>query len=307
MCRFERLLGFLLVAGVGCAEIPPVPTSPASAEAPGAASAMPRYHIQFEDLPQPYASEDAVNPPTVMQQPADVSLTLPPRFSIEAFATGFERPRWMALAPNGDVFVSDAKAGSVVILRDADRDGVAETRFTFAENLMQPFGLAFHDASLYVGCTNAVLRFPYRAGQTAAESEGTKIADLPGRGYREHWTRNVVFSPDGKTMFVSIGSESNVAPEDDPMRAAIAAFNPDGSGKRIFASGLRNPIGLAFHPATGKLWAAVQERDRLGDDLVPDYITEVREGGFYGWPYAYLGPHEDPRRKGERPDLVEKT
>ncbi|HEV2883883.1 MAG TPA: PQQ-dependent sugar dehydrogenase, partial [Pyrinomonadaceae bacterium] len=134
-----------------------------------------------------------------------------------------------------------------------------------------------------------------------------KIADLPGRGYREHWTRNILFSADGRKMYVTVGSESNVSVERDEMRAAIVEYNPDGSGKRIIASGTRNPIGLAWNPATKKLWAVVQERDRMGDDLPPDYLTEIQDGGFYGWPYAYLGPNEDPRRKGERPDLVKKT
>ncbi|HEY7543373.1 MAG TPA: PQQ-dependent sugar dehydrogenase, partial [Blastocatellia bacterium] len=134
-----------------------------------------------------------------------------------------------------------------------------------------------------------------------------KIADLPGEGYREHWTRNVIFSPDGSKMDVTVGSKTNVDVEPDPMRAAISEYNPDGTGHRIYASGTRNPIGLAFYPGTRALWSAVQERDIIGDDLVPDYVTSIKEGGFYGWPYSYIGPNEDPRRKGERPDLVAKA
>ena len=212
----------------------------------------------------------------------------------------------MALAPNGDVFVSDSRAGKIIVLRDGNKDGLAEQRFTFVEGMKQPFGIAFWQNYVYIGNTDAVVRFTYKRGQTKAEGAFEKITDLPGRGYREHWTRNILFRGDGKKMYVTVGSETNVSVEPDPMRASIVEYNPDGTGKRIYASGTRNPIGLAWLPGTRTLWAAVQERDRLGDDLVPDYVTEIKDGGFYGWPYAYMG-FEDPRRKGERPDLVKKT
>jgi len=228
-------------------------------------------------------------------------------FTVDTFAEGgFTEPRWMALAPNGDVFLSDARSGKIIVLRDANKDGVAEERFVFVEAMKQPFGIAFWRGYVYIGNTDAVIRFTYKPGQTKAEGTPEKIADLPGRGYREHWTRNILFSRDGKKMYVTVGSETNVSVEQEPMRAAIIEFNPDGTGKRIYASGTRNPIGLAWLPGTSTLWAAVQERDRLGDDLVPDFVTEIKDGGFYGWPYAYMG-FEDPRRKGERPDLVQKT
>jgi len=152
-----------------------------------------------------------------------------------------------------------------------------------------------------------VVRFRYKAGQTKAEGPPEKICSLPGQGYRQHWTRNVVFRPDGAKMYVTVGSQTNVSVESEPMRAAISEFNPDGTGHRLLATGTRNPIGLAFQPGTGKLWAAVQERDGLGDDLPPDYVTQIKDGGFYGWPFAYAGPHEEPRHKGERPDLVQKA
>lgn len=266
-----------------------------------------QYNIKPSDLPPPNPAEDAVNPPRVVPRPPGAQLILPHGFSADTFAEGdFTQPRWLALAPNGDVFVSDSRAGKIIILRDADKDGVAEQRFTFVEEMKQPFGMAFWKDYLYIGNTDAVLRFTYKPGQTKAEGTPEKIADLPGRGYREHWTRNILFSPDGKKMYVTVGSETNVSVEPEPMRAAIVEFNPDGTGKRIFASGTRNPIGLAWLPGTRRLWAAVQERDRLGDDLVPDYVTEIKDGGFYGWPYAYMGV-EDPRRKGERPDLVKQT
>lgn len=266
-----------------------------------------QYNIKPSDLPPPNPAEDAVNPPRVVPRPPGAQLILPHGFSADTFAEGdFTQPRWLALAPNGDVFVSDSRAGKIIILRDANKDGVAEQRFTFVEGMKQPFGMAFWKNYLYIGNTDAVLRFTYKPGQTKAEGTPEKIADLPGRGYREHWTRNILFSPDGKKMYVTVGSETNVSVEPEPMRAAIVEFNPDGTGKRIFASGTRNPIGLAWYPGTRRLWAAVQERDRLGDDLVPDYVTEIKDGGFYGWPYAYMGV-EDPRRKGERPDLVKQT
>ncbi len=192
------------------------------------------------------------------------------------------------------------------MLRDSNNDGKVDERFTFATGLNRPYGVAFWRDYLYVGNTDAIVRFKYKAGQTKAEGEAEKLADLPWvRG--GHWTRSIVFSPDGSKMYVGIGSESNVSVEDNPMRATIAEFNPDGTGHRTYASGTRNPIGIAFYPGTRALWAAVQERDLLSDDLVPDYVTSIKEGGFYGWPYSYIGSNEDPRRRNERPDLVKKA
>jgi glucose/arabinose dehydrogenase len=260
--------------------------------------------IRVDDLPPPDLGASADNPPRIVPRPPGVELHLPPGFSIRPFAEGgFESPRWLALAPNGDIFLADSAAGTIWVLRDTTGSGVAGARFAFATGLHQPFGMAFHDRWFYVADTDALLRFGYATGQTEATGAPEPIAALPGRGYHQHWTRNIVFSPDGTTMFVSVGSETN--DDDDPEpRASILAMRPDGTGARLFARGLRNPVGLAIHPTTRTLWAAVEERDRLGDDLVPDYVTEVREGGFYGWPFAYLGSHEDPRHKGERPDLI---
>lgn len=167
--------------------------------------------------------------------------------------------------------------------------------------------MAFHKDWFYVANTNAIVRFKYKPGQTAAMGEPEKLVELTPGGYNQHWTRNLLFSKDGKQLFVSIGSATNVSVESDPKRAAISVYDPDGKNHRIFASGLRNPIGLAWNPKTGELWTAVNERDGLGDDLVPDYATSVREGGFYGWPYSYLGQNEDPRRKGEQPELLKKA
>jgi len=266
------------------------------------------YQLSADTLPPPFASPSATNPPHVVQRPAEAQLQLPPGFEIHTFAEGgFKRPRWMALAPNGDVFVADDQAGAVIILRDTHGDGTASERFTFATDLNQPFGMAFWRDYFYVANTDAVVRFRYKPGQTKAEGPPEKICSLPGQGYRQHWTRNVVFRPDGAKMYVTVGSQTNVSVESEPMRAAISEFNPDGTGHRLLATGTRNPIGLAFQPGTGKLWAAVQERDGLGDDLPPDYVTQIKDGGFYGWPFAYAGPHEEPRHKGERPDLVQKA
>src|SRR6266498_525193 len=303
---FTSSLNLLLLTTPACAQS--VSRSSSATSMSGTSTAtLNHYEIKPSDLPAPNATADADNPPRVIPRPADAKLELPPGFVISTFADGdFKRPRWLALAANGDVFVADAEAGKILILRDTNHDGIADERFTFVEGMKQPFGMAFWQDYFYVGNTDAVLRFAYKAGQTKADGPPQKIADLPGRGYREHWTRNILFSRDGKKMYVTVGSESNVSVEADPMRAAILEFNPDGTSKRLFASGTRNPIGLAWLPGTNTLWAAVQERDRLGDNLVPDYVTEIKDGGFYGWPFAYMG-FEDPRRKGERPDLLAKT
>ena len=266
------------------------------------------HEINPAQLPAPHATPSASNPPQVVPKPANAKLNLPPGFEISTWAEGgMEEPRWLALAPNGDVFLADARSGRILVLRDPQHTGKASERFVFASGLLLPFGMAFHGDYLYVGLTNAVVRFRYQPGQTKAEGAPEKIADLPGRGYHEHWTRDVMFTPDGKKMLVTVGSQSNDSPGEDPMRAAISEFNPDGSGHRLLATGTRNPIGLAFYPGTNQLWAVVQERDTLGDDLVPDYLTRIQDGGFYGWPYAYTGPHLDPKNAELRPDLVKKS
>ncbi len=264
--------------------------------------------LHFTDLPAPFATPDSNNPSQVVPRGDGDRLALPAGFAAATYAEGgLEEPRWLALAPNHDVLLSDANAGTIFLFRGLDARGAAAEKFTFATGLNKPFGMAVLGKYLYVGDTNAVLRFSYEPGQTQARGEPEKIADLPGRGYHEHWTRNVVASQDGSKLYVTIGSSTNVDAEPDPERASILEMNPDGSGRRIFANGTRNPIGLALYPGTNQLWAAVQERDRLGDDLVPDYLIAVKDGGFYGWPFAYLGPHVEPRHAGERPDAVAKT
>lgn len=270
---------------------------------------IPTLHsIDPATLPKPFETKSTARVSKVIAQPDDAVLRMPEGFKIEVFAEGeFKNPRWMALAPNGDVFLADSRANSVIVLRDSDKDGKAEERFVFYDGFDQPFGMAFWKDYFYVANTNGIVRFKYRVGQTKAEGEPEKVVELTRGGYNQHWTRNVIFSPDGKKMFVAIGSEFNAEVESDPRRAAISVYDPDGKNHRIFASGLRNPIGLAFNPSSGELWTAVNERDGLGDDLVPDYVTSVKEGAFYGYPFAYIGQNEEPRRAGENPELVKKT
>ena len=259
-------------------------------------------------LAKPFETKSARRSSKVIPQPANAKIFLPKGFKVNVFAEGgFREPRWMALAPNGDVFLADSHGNSIIVLRDKNKDGVAEERFVFSDKLSQPFGMAFHKDWFYVANTDSIVRFSYKSGQTVAEGAPEKLVELTPGGYNQHWTRNILFSPDGTKMFVSIGSATNVSVEADPKRAAISVYDPDGKDQRIYAAGLRNPIGLAWNPKTGELWTAVNERDGLGDDLVPDYVTSVKEGGFYGWPYSYIGQNEDPRRKGENPDLVKKS
>ncbi len=270
-------------------------------------SQLKHYNITLKDLPPPEVQKGPVNFSKVIARPEGAELTAPKGFSVTEFAVDLKKPRWMQVAPNGDVFVAESEAGQISILRDSNNDGKADERFVFATGLARPFGMAFQNDYLYVGNTDAVVRFKYKAGQTKSEGEAEKIASLPMNGYREHWTRNLIFSADGKKLYVTVGSKTNVDAGEEPMRAAISEMNPDGSASRLFATGLRNPLGLAWNPTTKQLWVAVQERDLIGNDLVPDYVTSVKDGGFYGWPYAYIGPNEDPRRKGEQPDLVKKA
>ena len=259
-------------------------------------------------LPAPFHTESARRPSRIVPQPDTAQLNVPKGFKVNVFAEGdFRYPRWMALAPNGDVFVADSRANSVIVLRDTDKDGKADQRWVWSSMLAQPFGMAFHKGWFYVANTDSVVRFAYKPGQTEAVGQPERLVELTAGGYNQHWTRNVIFSPDGKQMFVSIGSATNVDVEADPRRAAISVYDPEGKNHRIYAGGLRNPVGLAWNPKTGELWTAVNERDGLGDDLVPDYATSVKEGGFYGWPYSYIGQNEDPRRKGESPDHVKKA
>jgi glucose/arabinose dehydrogenase len=282
--------------------------------------------LSIQQLPEPFETPWNRASPSIVEAPAGAELSVPPGFDVSVFAEGLSNPRRMALAPNGDVFVTESRAGEIIVLRDADGDGRAERREIFATGLERPFGMAFHDGFLYVGNNDAVVRFPYAPGQLQARGLPEHVVDLPvssdaldtdtaerlgidvsrTRGFN-HWTRNLIFAPDGRKMYVSVGSATNAMPGNDPRRAAINEYDADGSGRRVFAGGLRNPVPLAFYPGSTTLWTAVHERDHLGDELAPDYVTSVTDGGFYGWPYAYIGPNPEPILNGARPDLVEKT
>ncbi|MEY2861164.1 MAG: hypothetical protein RL392_1622 [Pseudomonadota bacterium] len=258
---------------------------------------------------------------------------------VNAFASGLDHPRWMLVLPNGDVLVAESnkpaqpardktfkdwvaglvmsRAGAgvesadrITLLRDTDGDGVADVRTVFLDKLHSPFGMALVGNDLYVANTDAVLRFTYTPGATQITSPGEKIADLPGGPINHHWTKNLIASVDGKKLYASVGSNSNVGErgvEAEQGRAAIWEIDLQTGGYRVFASGLRNPVGMAFEPTSGALWTAVNERDEIGSDLVPDYMTRVRDGDFYGWPYSYYGQIVDTRVSPQRPDLVAKA
>jgi len=290
----------------------PPPTAPFTDfryEAPGKVR-----KIGVADLPQPYATSSAGNRAQIVARPTNAWPKAPAGFKVEQFASGVSGPRLLRTAPNGDVFAALNGAGKIQVFRGFDANGKAEKSAIFAGGLNKPFGIAFYPPGpepkwIYVGNTDAVVRFAYANGDLEARGGPEHIADLPSGG--GHSTRDIQFSPDGKIMYVSVGSASNV---DDPdttvtekRRADILAFDPEGGGQRVFASGIRNAVGLAIQPQTGMLWCSVNERDGLGDNLVPDYITHVEDGGFYGWPWWYIGAHQDPRHAGKRRDLMGKV
>ena len=269
-------------------------------------------------LPPPFATSSVRNTSKVIGWPKGRMPTPAPGFETSLFAENLDNPRSAYVLPNGDVLVVEAirewpgrpdrpekSANRITLFRDTNRDGKPDLHETFLTGLNMPHGMLLLGNWFYVGNTDGVVRYPYRSGQTRIESKGEKILDLPSGG---HYTRNVIADPAGRKIYVAVGSRSNVDEDGedakDPRRAAILQINPDGSGMRVFARGLRNPVGMDWEPQTNVLWTVVNERDLLGDDLVPDYLTSVREGAFYGWPYSYFGQHEDPRKKGQRPDLV---
>ncbi len=257
--------------------------------------------------------------------------------AVNAFAAGLDHPRWLYVLPNGDVLVAETngpalkedspkglrgwftkryfkKAGAsvpspnrITLLRDADGDGVAETRTVLLDSLYSPFGMALVGNDLYIANTDALLRFPYRTGETRITTRGARVTALPGPPYDHHWTKSLLASADGSKLYVGVGSNSNAADhglEVERERAAIWEVDPRTGTHRVFASGMRNPVGLTWEPTTGALWASVNERDELGSDLVPDYMTAVRDGAFYGWPFSYYGAHVDTRVKEQHPELV---
>ena len=270
--------------------------------------------ISARDLPPPYGTDSASNGPKLVARPSNAWPKAPDGFTVQLYATGLDNPRLIRTAPNGDLFLAESSSGKIRIFRGITSDGKPATTSVFVEGLRRPYGIAFYPPGnnpqwIYIGNTDAIVRFPYKNGDLKASGAAGHIADLPTGG---HWTRDIQFSADGKKLFVAVGSESNV---DDPdttseekNRADILQLNPDGSDMRVYAYGIRNAGGgLAVHPKTGELWCSVNERDGLGDNLVPDYITHVQEGGFYGWPWWYIGAHQDPRHSGKHPELKDKA
>lgn len=289
-----------------------------------------------DTLPSPFATKSVKNYSRVIGWKQGQTPVAPVGFQVTKFADKFSNPRWIYVAENGDVFVAESNtvlkgikkvgaqlsgkiksqnlgesANRITLLRDADKDGIPEKRTVFLENLNQPLGMLILNNKFYVANTDALLMYDYTPGATKLSGKGKKILSLPAGGYNNHWTRNIVANKNGTKLYISVGSGSNVAEhglDNEIRRANILEINPDGSGERVYASGLRNPVGMAWAPGTSTLWTAVNERDELGDELVPDYMTSVKEGGFYGWPYSYFGQHPDPRMKDTpRPDLVQKA
>jgi glucose/arabinose dehydrogenase len=263
-------------------------------------------------LPPPNATRAVANPASVIPWPKEKTPTAPAGFEVSLFADDLDNPRMIYVLPNGDVLVMESvpqqSTSRIVLLRDSAKSGTPAVRESFLRRLNMAFGMALIGNRFYVANTNAIVVYPYRSGDTQIKRRPEKILDLPAGG---HYTRNLLTDPAGKKIYVAVGSSGNIdeqrVDEKDPRRAAILQINPDGSGMRVFANGLRNPVGMDWEPKTHTLWTVVNERDMLGDELVPDYLTEARDGAFYGWPYSYFGQNEDPRKKGQRPDLVAKA
>jgi glucose/arabinose dehydrogenase len=282
---------------------------------------------------EPYATPSVVRHPTTIGWPADRMPTAPPGYRITRFAAGLDSPRQALLLPNGDVLVAEARtkpkldadpevargqalskttgysANRITLLRDTNRDGVADARFVLIQDLNQPFGMAWTKGRLYVANTDGVVSFPFKPGETRITAAPRLLVTLPAGGYNNHWTRNLLLSQDEKTLYVSVGSASNVGEhgmDEEKRRAAILAIDLVSGRERLYASGLRNPVGMDLVRGTGTLWAAVNERDEFGDDIAPDYLVGVREGGFYGWPYSYYGK-QDPRHANDGRELLAST
>jgi glucose/arabinose dehydrogenase len=269
--------------------------------APAYAADQPGSHfdIQPKDMPAPYATLAVENSSHIVPRPAGALPQVPKGFAVSAFATGLSNPRWMAVAPNGDVYLAEPDAGKITLLRGTEK----ATATTFATGFNKPHGLAFHDGMLYVGDIDAVWKLSTDA--VALKTIRQRVTTQHDLGIGGHFTRDIAFAPDG-TLYLAIGSNENVAEGDPAFRAAVSTVNPDGT-LSPFATGIRNPVGIAFDPATGHAWVSVNERDGMGDGLVPDYLTHLEKGAFYGWPYAYIGNHPDPVYGKKRPDLVAKT
>jgi glucose/arabinose dehydrogenase len=282
------LLGFM--ASMGFAD---------AADEPGQ-----HFDVQPSSLPKPYATPAVENSSQKVARPKAALPQVPKGFVVSLFAGGLSNPRWMAVAPNGDVFLAEPNDNKITLLRDSKGSGHADMRTTFASGFTQPHGLAFHDNFLYVADLKAVWRFPYRDGLTRGVKR-ERVTKTPDIGIGGHYTRDIAFAPDG-TLYLAIGSAENIGDTDPVFRAAVNIVKPDGTLAQ-FGTGIRNPVGIAVYPGTGQVFVAVNERDGLGDDLVPDYLTHVQQGAFYGWPWAYIGPNPDPVYGPKRPDMVAKA
>jgi len=289
----------------------------AAHESPGT-----RRHLTPADLPAPAPEQSVDNGADMVPRPANAWPKAPKGFKVELYAANLENPREMRTAPNGDIFLAESEAGKIVVFRGVDKDGHPQQKSEFASGLHQPFGIAFYPLGpnpkyIYIGDTDAIVRFPYHSGDLKATGKVEQLAELPGGGRLRgggHWTRDLVFSRDGSKLFASVGSHSNIDdPDTHPAekdRADVLEFTPEGKFVKIYAYGIRNCVGEAINPITGELWCSTNERDALGNDLVPDYVTHIQEGGFYGWPYYYMGTHggvQDPRHKGKHPELQSKV
>jgi glucose/arabinose dehydrogenase len=316
--RLSLLSSIAVAAGFGVFRLTARPASSASVltgqsaftdytkEAPGV-----RRKITVADLPKPFATPSAGNGPDVVPRPEGAWPKTLPGFKVDLYTSGLDGPREIRKAPNGDLFVAESSSGKVRIFRGLGSDGKPEKSSVFASGFHEPYGLAWYPLGdspkwLYVANTNSVVRYAYTNGDLEAKGQPeTVIAKVPSGG--GHWTRDLAFSPDGNKLFVAVGSASNVNDPDthpaETHRANILEYTPDGKFVKVYAAGIRNPAGIAIQPETGELWCSVNERDELGDNLVPDYITHVKEGGFYGWPWFYMGDHQDPRLEGKHPEL----
>lgn len=312
-----------------CAGNDPRDSSSGEGNAPGGGTVFTDYRgqkpgavhkITAADLPQPYATKSVDRGPSLIRRPQNAWPQALAGFKVELYAEGLENPRLIRKAPNGDLFVAESEPGRIKLLRGISKDGKADSVQVFASGFALHFGIAFYPPGpnpkfIYVANTDSVVRFPYENGDLAPRARREVVVpNLPGYGRLRgggHWTRDIAFSPDGKKMYISVGSRSNVDDSDDNeaeyRRANILEANPDGSSLRVYAWGIRNPVGIAVNPQTNELWASVNERDELGDNLPPDYITHVQEGGFYGWPWYYTGGNQDPRHKGKHPELKDKV
>jgi glucose/arabinose dehydrogenase len=287
-----------------------------------------------DTFPKPFETESVRKFSKALGWKEGQAPTAPAGFVVQKYADKLENPRWLYVLPNGDVLVaeagtkgalknaasfisgnsksklSDGSADRITLFRDTDKDGMPDVREIFLEKLNQPLGMLLIENTFYVANTDGVVSFPYKKGQTSITAKAKQITDLPAGGYNNHWTRNLLANKDESKIYITVGSSSNVAEhgmDEELMRANVLVMNPDGSDKKVYASGLRNPVGAAWAPDTKTLWTVVNERDGLGDELVPDYLTSVQEGGFYGWPYSYWGQHADPRLEGKGMDLVKKA